>query len=164
MTAIEELRRLLGKLPNPTEALALLDEVELERVAVPAGWRLVPAKCTGQMADAGAGVDRRLSVFKAADIYRAMLDAAPQPASQPQEAAQMVPDAVALAYGLLWHVNAGMDAPAIVRRPSLTPEKAACEARKVLRSLMTKEQRGDGINAAYAMLTAPTASGEGGAA
>lgn len=88
MTAIEELRRLLGKLPNQAEAMVLLDEVELERVAVPAGWRLVPAKCTGQMADAGAGVDRRLSVFKAADIYRAMLDAAPQPASQPQEAAQ----------------------------------------------------------------------------
>lgn len=67
----------------------------------------------------------------------------------------------ALAYGLLWHVNAGMDAPADVRQPSLTPEKAAYEARKVLRDLMTKDQRGDGINAARVMLTAPTASGEG---
>lgn len=72
-----------------------------------------------------------------------------------------VPNAVALAYGLLWHVNAGMDAPADVRQPSLTPEKAAYEARKVLRDLMTKDQRGDGINAARVMLTAPTASGEG---
>ena len=60
--------------------------------------------------------------------------------------ARDVAEGIALAYGLLWHVNAGMDAPGIV--PSMTPEKAAHEARKALRDLMTKEQRGDGINAA----------------
>lgn len=65
--------------------------------------------------------------------------------ARPAPAVQ-VPDAVAVAYGLLWHVNAGLDAPH--GTPSLTPEKAAYEARKLLRDLMTKEQRGDGINAA----------------
>lgn len=71
--------------------------------------------------------------------------------TRPAPAVQ-VPEGMALAYGLLWHVNAGMDAPGIV--PSMTPEKAAHEARKALRDLMTKEQRGDGINAARAMLAA----------
>lgn len=53
---------------------------------------------------------------------------------------------VAKAYGLLWHVNAGIDAPCST--PSLTPERAAMESRKVLRDMLTSEQRGDGINAA----------------
>jgi hypothetical protein len=55
---------------------------------------------------------------------------------------------VAEAYGILWHVNAGMDAPAGLGVISVAPEKAAYEARKALRDMLTKEQRGQGIEAA----------------
>lgn len=66
---------------------------------------------------------------------------------------------VARAYGLLWHVNAGIDAP--WGTPSLTPERAAMESRKVLRDMLTSEQRGDGINAARDIMKALAADKEG---
>lgn len=50
---------------------------------------------------------------------------------------------IALAYGHLWHVNNEPAAPI----PIYTPEKAAYEARKILRDTLTSEQRGDAINA-----------------
>lgn len=50
---------------------------------------------------------------------------------------------VALAYGHLWHVNNEPATPI----PIYTPEKAAYAARKLLRDLLTSEQRGDAINA-----------------
>ena len=55
-----------------------------------AKWQVVPRQLTQDMADAAKFVDGRLSVFKYADAYRAMLYAAPQPAAQPapQPAAQ----------------------------------------------------------------------------
>lgn len=63
---------------------------------------------------------------------------------------------LALAYGLLWHVNAGLDAPELVRRPSLTPAEGAHKARHALRDMLTHAQRGDGINAALdALIAAP---------
>lgn len=65
----------------------------------------------------------------------------------------------ALAYGLLWHVNAGVDAP--WGTPSVTPERAAMESRKLLRDMLTNEQRGDGINAARQFLVALAADKEG---
>ena len=68
---------------------------------------------------------------------------------------QRMRDAMALVYGYLWHVNAGMDAPPDCAPPSLTPEKAAYAARRVLRDLMTGEQRGTAINAVRQLLTVP---------
>ena len=50
-------------------------------------------------------------------------------------------EAVGLAYGYLWLVN---NEPGTPRRYS--PERAACEARKLLRDTMTHEQRGAFIN------------------
>ena len=47
------------------------------RRALPEGFVAVPSKATQAMADAACTVDRRLSAFKAADIYAAMLKAAP---------------------------------------------------------------------------------------
>lgn len=47
-----------------------------------AKWQLVPRQLTQDMAEAAKFVDGRLSVFKYADVYRAMLYAAPQPAAQ----------------------------------------------------------------------------------
>ena len=58
-------------------------------------------------------------------------------------------EAIALAYGHLWHVNNEPMAPVPLR----SPEKAAYEARKVLRDLMTHEQRGEAINKVQQLLT-----------
>lgn len=49
--------------------------------------------------------------------------------------------AIATAYGYLWHVN---NEPGTPRQ--YPPERAAYEARKLLRDFMTKEQRGEAIN------------------
>lgn len=56
--------------------------------------------------------------------------------------------AMALAYGYLWHVNNEPAAPI----PLYSPEKAAYEARKLLRDTMTHEQRGVAINRVQALL------------
>lgn len=50
---------------------------------------------------------------------------------------------IAVAYGYLWHVNNEPGTPC-----QYSPEKAAYEARKILRDTMTHEQRGEGITAA----------------
>jgi hypothetical protein len=62
--------------------------------------------------------------------------------------AKKLEDAIALAYGYLWHVNNEPMAPV----PMYSPEKAAYEARKVLRDLMTHEQRGEAINKVQGLL------------
>ena len=49
--------------------------------------------------------------------------------------------AIATAYGHLWHVN---NEPGTPNQHS--PERAAFDARKILRALMTNEQRGEAIN------------------
>jgi len=54
---------------------------------------------------------------------------------------------IATAYGYLWHAN---DEPGTPNRYG--SERAAIEARKVLRELLTGEQRGKGINAARAAI------------
>jgi|WetSurMetagenome_2_1015567.scaffolds.fasta_scaffold415882_3 hypothetical protein len=48
---------------------------------------------------------------------------------------------ISIAYGYLWHVNNESGTP-----NQYPPERAAYEARKVLRDLMTHEQRGEAIN------------------
>ena len=44
----------------------------------PKKWKLVPEQITQEMAVAAKWVDGRLSVWKYSDVYRAMLDAAPE--------------------------------------------------------------------------------------
>ena len=67
-------------------------------------------------------------------------------------------EAVQTAYGYLWCAN---NEPGTPHRYS--SEKAAYEARKVLRDLLTNEQRGAGINAAIAVVRAkPLLTGEPG--
>ncbi len=61
-------------------------------------------------------------------------------------------DAIATAYGYLWHVNNEPGTPNQYR-----PERAAYEARKVLRELLTHEQRGNGINRVRAEIMAANA-------
>ena len=61
--------------------------------------------------------------------------------------------AVATAYGYLWHVNNEPGTP-----NQYPPERAAYEARKVLRDLMTQEQRGNAINKVREVLMPVTLS------
>ena len=56
-----------------------------------AKWQLVPRQLTQDMAEAAKFVDGRLSVFKYADAWRAMLYAAPQPIAQAMIAATRKP-------------------------------------------------------------------------
>jgi hypothetical protein len=67
---------------------------------------------------------------------------------EPEAAGQDWRRAVALAYGHLWHVNNEPMAPVPLR----SPETAAYAARKVLRDLLTNEERGEAINAVQALL------------
>lgn len=46
--------------------------------AVPEGFLLMPRKCTNKMAHAAKAVDGRLSAFKYADVYDAMVEAQEQ--------------------------------------------------------------------------------------
>ena len=55
-------------------------------------------------------------------------------------------DLAKLTYGYLWHINAGLDAPAILNVTSITPEKCSHIVRKLWLDVLTKEQRGEGIN------------------
>lgn len=65
------------------------------------------------------------------------------------EYAKKLEDAIAMAYGHLWHVNNEPMAP----KPTYSPERAAYEARKILRDLLTHEQRGAAINKVQKLLT-----------
>jgi hypothetical protein len=86
----------------------------------------------------------------------AKLDAAIAQAEQSASAEDVRPDwlrAVSLAYGHLWNVNNEPMAPV----PMYSPEKAAYEARKALRELLTHEQRGAAINEVRAAIAAAQA-------
>ena len=61
---------------------------------------------------------------------------------------KVLEDAIALAYGHLWCINTEHGTPA----PMRIPEAAAHDARIILLDLITKEQRGNGIDAARAEL------------
>lgn len=50
-------------------------EQEAKANAVPEGFLLMPRKCTNKMAHAAKAVDGRLSAFKYADVYDAMVEA-----------------------------------------------------------------------------------------
>lgn len=53
-------------------------------------------------------------------------------------------NAMSRAYGYLWHVNHPEDIP--TGHPFMSADRAAVEARKELRDMLTHEQRGEGIN------------------
>jgi hypothetical protein len=63
---------------------------------------------------------------------------------QALERIKVLEDAIALAYGHLWCINAEHN----VEAPVYTAEAAASTARKILRDKTDVEQRGDGITAA----------------
>jgi len=63
---------------------------------------------------------------------------------QLQDSAKGGRDALSRAYGYLWHVNHPEDIP--TGHPYMSADRAAVEARKELRDMLTHEQRGEGIN------------------
>ena len=78
----------------------------------------------------------------------------------PTLAATQARDALALAYGYLWHVGAGIDAPPECRVLTIPTEEAARRARKALFGLLTHEQLGEGIRAVIAAMTPTTTRSE----
>ena len=59
---------------NQGEALAQA-KAQAQAQAMPEGFLLMPRKCTNKMAHAAKAVDGRLSAFKYADVYDAMIEA-----------------------------------------------------------------------------------------
>lgn len=68
-------------------------------------------------------------------------------------------EAIAVAYGWLWHVNNEPMAPV----PMWSPEQAAYEARKALRELLTTAERGEAINQCKVAIDARASITKGGA-
>ena len=62
----------------------LRDIPQPQAASVPEGWQLVPVKPTQDMVDSAKSIDGRLSVWKWADGYAAMLAAAPQAQAAPR--------------------------------------------------------------------------------
>ncbi len=54
--------------------LATVDKEPAKTQAVPEGFLLMPRKCTNKMAHAAKAIDGRLSAFKYADVYKAMIE------------------------------------------------------------------------------------------
>lgn len=140
---------------------------ELQAKAVPDGWKLVPLKAADwlQQHDAAFNLcsefgeeftrSNRDFALRAYEWLVKFSPAAPAPAASP---VVMNTEDVALAYGVMWHVNAGLDAPVGAVRLSLSPEKACHIARGLLRDKLTHEQRGDGINKAVELLAGKSES------
>ena len=53
-------------------------EQAVKAQAVPEGFLPMPRKCTNKMAHAAKAIDGRLSAFKYADVYKAMIEAQEQ--------------------------------------------------------------------------------------
>ena len=68
----DELEELITKAIKFGELCAKRDA---KAQAVPEGFLLMPRKCTNKMAHAAKAVDGRLSAFKYADVYDAMIEA-----------------------------------------------------------------------------------------
>jgi len=159
---VKRLRAQLGDVPTLGEIRRAVDslpeggppvfnyQLTAQTPAVPEGWRLVPDTPTPEWVEAAAlGVRIGTIAHTIADV----LAAAPTPpaSAAPAAAGDALREAVKTAYGYLWHVNNEPGTP-----NQYAPERAAYEARKVLREHLTKDERGEGINAARAAL-----SGEG---
>ncbi len=98
-------------------------------------------------------IDRLASALEQPGVSRAELDAAADALRAQAASLERLTSNVALAYGHLWHVNNEPMAPIPLR----TPDAAAYEARKLLRDLLTTEQRGHAINAVQALIAAKAA-------
>lgn len=152
-----EIRRAVDSLPEGGPPV-FNDQLTAQTPAVPEGWKLVPVEPTLEMLDSADDAIRdfprpvsRYETPLAPKIayYKAMLAAAPTPPASAAPAADgdALREAVKTAYGYLWHVNNEPGTP-----NQYAPERAAYEARKVLREHLTKDERGEGINVVRAAM------------
>lgn len=81
----EIVERMFSKIEKMKAQVDTLDEMLLNQgkalakaQAVPEGFLLMPRKCTNKMAHAAKAVDGRLSAFKYADVYDAMIESQEQ--------------------------------------------------------------------------------------
>lgn len=152
--------------PQPVVPEGLIDRIKAaeQRIADGHAPRRIPADPTD--------VDLVLAevrMFLTGHPQPFWIAAAPTPEAQPQganpgsstptsegqtsEAGQGVDtQAAERAYGYLWHANHPEDIPP--GTPHFTPDRSCIEARKELRDLLTREQRGRGINWVRQMLLA----------
>jgi len=87
-------------------------------------------------------------IVTADELRNIVIDRLAALATRAPQAASVWRKAVQEAYGWLWHVNNEPMAPV----PLWSPEKAAYEARKNLRELLTVDERGEAINSVRGML------------
>lgn len=107
------------------------------------------------------GTKRHLSSLRASiqavvqklSLARARIADLESAAQAPAANGDALREAVKTAYGYLWHVNNEPGTP-----NQYAPERAAYEARKVLREHLTKDERGDGINVVRAAMQRTTGS------
>lgn len=109
----------------------------------------------GYRSDAEQGGDVSPPAMRTRQLWaawrdRAALGATSPPIENPSTREAGWKQAVMLAYGHLWHVNNEPMAPIPLR----SPEKSAYEARKLLREMLTKPERGEAINQVAAILEA----------
>lgn len=83
-TFTEIVERMFSKIEQMKTQVNTLDEMLLNQgealaqakaQAVPEGFVLMPRICTNKMAHAAKAIDGRLSAFKYADVYKAMIEA-----------------------------------------------------------------------------------------
>lgn len=147
---VDDMRDTIESLTAERDRLA--KELAGLRAQEPAAWRYQDGNGNYRYRGYVSGFDVDYRSLKPVPLY-----AAPPAVkdSLTTAATAAAPDDVALAYGVLWHANnmrPGYDAPAGHAR--WTPEKAAYKARHILRDLLTRDQRGDGINRAADLLAA----------
>jgi len=147
---------------KPEHRAEMLRALDAAPAGEPVAWRvqldglwLHARDRDGLIAAIGVKLGRSISPDQAEPLY-----AAPAPAEPAPVPAEWL-KAVQEAYGWLWNINDEPLAPI----PMLDEGKAAYQARKALRDLLTSDQRGEAINAVRGtienMLAAAPASPKG---
>ncbi len=173
--------------PKPQAAANVLPEPRRDPITNPHNWfpalhaivevwkdaaNYKPGTLDKMIESASRDIDESQALFGA---ERSAPTSPPEPAAArdsgavlgatPLQMDHCVREAIKEAYGQLWHINAEPMAPV----PMRSPEAAAHAARKALLNLLTKEERGDAIQAVRKRLEGaapphPTAGGSGEAA
>ena len=122
---------------------AALLKKEQERDALAARLAEAERRATTLQADLDRAIESALKANAINTDWRRDWKAAIARAEAAEARVRELEAAIQGAYGWLWLVNNEPGTP-----NQFEPEKAAYKARKVLRALLTHEQRGDGINRA----------------
>lgn len=113
------------------------------------GWQAATEQSQKEIADLQGDIKRRRRFFNS---YVEIANKNANTIVELQAREKVLVELAKLTYGYLWHINAGLDAPAILNVTSITPEKCSHIVRKLWLDVLTKEQRGEGINKALEAL------------